>query len=248
MSITENRYFLAFDTAMNGCNVALFDAHTDRCEATSVEMVRGQAEQLVPMVQDIMQKAGVRFADVAAIGVTVGPGAFTGVRISLAAARALGVALNVPVVGLTTLEILAHYYCMEKADFNSDDENLAVLIETKRRDYYMQVFDRKMDSIVEACAAPLDEVIEKLSDMPCVVIGDAAARFKEEVAENCPSALRFDFDVKMPDAQIMAERCCALFNHAKTLQTELPKAEPVYLRGADVSKSKKKKRKLAEPL
>jgi len=70
-------------------------------------MVRGHAEALAPMVQRVMRNAGIPFSGLKGIAVTVGPGTFTGQRVGLAFARALGVALKIPVSGTTTLEAMA---------------------------------------------------------------------------------------------------------------------------------------------
>ena len=97
---------LAIDTALDQCAVAL--AADDRPLAVAVEpMRRGHAEALAPMVRDVMAEAGLGFDRIDRIGVTVGPGSFTGVRIGLAFARALGAARARPVIGLTTLEALS---------------------------------------------------------------------------------------------------------------------------------------------
>jgi tRNA threonylcarbamoyladenosine biosynthesis protein TsaB len=70
-------------------------------------MLRGHAESLAPMVQRIMLRAGMEFGALQRVAVTTGPGTFTGQRIGLSFARALGVALKIPVAGITTLEVMA---------------------------------------------------------------------------------------------------------------------------------------------
>lgn len=70
-------------------------------------MSRGQAERLAPMVREVMQTAGVAFAELDRIAVTKGPGSFTGVRVGLSFARALALALDKPCIGVSTLEALA---------------------------------------------------------------------------------------------------------------------------------------------
>jgi tRNA threonylcarbamoyladenosine biosynthesis protein TsaB len=97
---------LAIDTALDQCAVAL--VADDQPLAVAVEpMRRGHAEALAPMVRAVMAEAGQGFDRIDRVGVTVGPGSFTGVRIGLAFARALGAARARPVIGLTTLEALS---------------------------------------------------------------------------------------------------------------------------------------------
>jgi tRNA threonylcarbamoyladenosine biosynthesis protein TsaB len=123
---------LAFDTAVMGCSVAVYDSSLDRSWVERLETERGQAEFLVPMIQSVMQKANVGFADLDLIAVTIGPGSFTGVRIGLATARALSLASGKPLVGISTLELL-----LAQSGVTGD---ALVLVDTKRDDFYGQVF------------------------------------------------------------------------------------------------------------
>lgn len=70
-------------------------------------MEKGQAERLMPLVEEMLAEAGLGWRDLAAIGVGTGPGNFTGVRISVAAARGLALSLGIPAIGVTTFEALS---------------------------------------------------------------------------------------------------------------------------------------------
>ena len=97
---------LGFDTSAAHCAAALLRG--DHVVAEAVQhMPTGQAEQLMPMIGDLLREAGLRWQDVARIGVGIGPGNFTGVRISVAAARGLALALNVPAIGVSSFDALA---------------------------------------------------------------------------------------------------------------------------------------------
>lgn len=98
---------LGVDTSGSYCSAVLLQGGvvlSDMYEA----MTKGQAEALFPLLEDLMSRGGVGWRDLAAIGVGTGPGNFTGIRISVSAMRGLGLALEVPVVGATLLEALAH--------------------------------------------------------------------------------------------------------------------------------------------
>ncbi len=71
-------------------------------------MEKGQAERLMPMLEEVLAEAGLVWRDLAAIGVGTGPGNFTGVRISVAAARGLALSLGVPALGVTAFEALSY--------------------------------------------------------------------------------------------------------------------------------------------
>jgi tRNA threonylcarbamoyladenosine biosynthesis protein TsaB len=103
---------LAIDTSGPNCAVWLGRATADDGElATLAEQVerigRGHAERLMPMVEEALRSAGLAFADLDRIAVATGPGSFTGVRVGVAAARGLALALGIPALGIDSLETLA---------------------------------------------------------------------------------------------------------------------------------------------
>ena len=97
---------LALDTALGACSVAIGDAQgISACRFEA--MGTGHAEALMPMIEAVLAEARVAPGQLDRLGVTIGPGSFTGTRIGLAAARAFGRALGIPVIGVTTFEALA---------------------------------------------------------------------------------------------------------------------------------------------
>ena len=98
---------LAFDTSAAHCAAALLLAD-GTVLARQEEMAKGQAERLMPLLEELLAEAGLTWADLSALGVGTGPGNFTGVRIAVAAARGLALALKIPAIGVTALETLAY--------------------------------------------------------------------------------------------------------------------------------------------
>ena len=97
---------LAFDTSGPYCSVALLDGDFLRAFRTE-SMAIGHAERLMPLIEELLAEAQINRFDLKAIGVGTGPGNFTGIRISVAAARGLALALKIPAIGVTSLEALA---------------------------------------------------------------------------------------------------------------------------------------------
>ena len=96
---------LAFDTSAAHCAAALFS--NGSVIATHVdEMSRGQAEHLMPMLEAFLARHDKTWSSLTRIGVGVGPGNFTGIRISVSAARGLALGLGIPAVGVSTLDAL----------------------------------------------------------------------------------------------------------------------------------------------
>ena len=120
---------LGFDTSAAHCAAALLSG--GHClAARHEEMAKGQAERLLPLVQDVLSDAGVALSDLSAIGVGIGPGNFTGIRISVAAARGLALSLGIPALGVSGLEALA---------FGTQGPVLACL-DARRDHLYLQRF------------------------------------------------------------------------------------------------------------
>jgi tRNA threonylcarbamoyl adenosine modification protein YeaZ len=95
---------LAFDTSAAHCAAALLSGD---CACYQIEaMAKGQAERLVPMLDELLARAGVDWADIDLIAVGTGPGNFTGIRIAVALARGLSLGLGIPAVGVTGFEVL----------------------------------------------------------------------------------------------------------------------------------------------
>jgi tRNA threonylcarbamoyladenosine biosynthesis protein TsaB len=98
---------LGFDTSAAHCAAALVSG--DRVLAHAQEdMAKGQAERLMPLLEEVLAQGGARWSDLAAIGVGIGPGNFTGIRISVAAARGLSLGLGVPAIGVSVFDARAH--------------------------------------------------------------------------------------------------------------------------------------------
>ena len=96
---------LGFDTSAAHCAAALLHGDEVLAERRE-EMSRGQAERLMPLLEGMLSEQGVSWRDLNAIGVGVGPGNFTGIRISVSAARGLALALDIPAIGVSTFEAL----------------------------------------------------------------------------------------------------------------------------------------------
>lgn len=122
---------LAIDTALDACQAAL-TRDGEVLGACSEPMTRGHQERLAPLVHDLMAEAGLAFTDLDRIGVTVGPGSFTGLRVGLAFAKGLSLALGVPCVGVGTLEALA----------GSQPAGLtAAVVDARRERVHLQLFE-----------------------------------------------------------------------------------------------------------
>ena len=121
---------LGLDTCLATCSVAVLEDGAVRAFA-SQSMARGHQERLAPMAREVMATAGLGFDALDRIGVTVGPGSFTGLRVGVAFAKGLSLALDKPAVGIGTLEALA-----------CEAEGLVfAAIDARRGQFYLQGFE-----------------------------------------------------------------------------------------------------------
>ena len=161
---------LGLDTATKACSAAVWKQGAVLAHEC-VPMERGHTEALIPMVERVLGAAARAFRDLDLIAVTVGPGAFTGLRVGLAAARGIALAADIPCIGVTTLEAIAAAVPRQE----QDERIVLVVLETKRGDFYAQAFSPEgiglaAPRVVDATALPdLVQVRE------AVVAGDAAA-------------------------------------------------------------------------
>ena len=208
---------LVVDTALSLCTVAV--GHGARIVARSEPMARGHQEALAPLAQAVMAEAGLAFADLDGVGVTVGPGSFTGLRVGLAFAQGLGAALNRPVVGLSTLDALA-------ASVAPDGLPVVAVIDARRGQVYARLFDGAGEPLDAADATPLSELAARLAlaGGPGRLVGTGAALAGEAVPGWTPVPL------DGPSAEAMIRLTAAL------LAGGAPDApRPQYLRAPDAT-------------
>ena len=177
-TVNINANILAFDCAASSCSAAVWRAGSiaaHRFEA----MARGQAEALVLMIEAVMGEAATDYGDLDVIAVTIGPGAFTGLRIGLATARALGLAAGTPLYGVTTFDaVLAGASQGENESQEAPNHNsVLVALESKRADIYGQMFSAAASPLSDPAAIDEDDLAAFAAAAPPVlVIGDAGAR------------------------------------------------------------------------
>ncbi|MXQ09635.1 tRNA (adenosine(37)-N6)-threonylcarbamoyltransferase complex dimerization subunit type 1 TsaB [Alphaproteobacteria bacterium GH1-50] len=125
---------LAFDTSGPHCAASLLINGTNVAAARE-EMKQGQAERLIPMLEDVMAREGAVWEELDAIAVGIGPGNFTGIRIAVSAARGLALGLGIPAIGVSTFEAVRDDAPARLGDI------VMVMLPGPRDVEYFQVFD-----------------------------------------------------------------------------------------------------------
>jgi tRNA threonylcarbamoyladenosine biosynthesis protein TsaB len=162
-----NPTLLALDSAGQACSVAVW--RDDALAAHRLAaMARGHGERLLPMVAETMKAASLEMAALDAIAVTIGPGSFTGLRIGLAAARGLGLALARPVVGITSFLATAAALSAEQRE----GREILVALDTRREDLFLQRFDSALRALEPARLITPHALIAALPPGPLLLAGD----------------------------------------------------------------------------
>ena len=208
-------YTIAFDTTAASCSVALMK--DDKLLDSFVEeMDFGQAEVLIPAIRDLLAKHNLEVRDLGLMVVCVGPGSFTGVRSSISAARAFGLACPQMVVGgVSSFDAYAYALSWNPEEIAPVN---AVIIETKREDFYYQLFDEHLNKISDPSAAVRDDIIAALRDKKVTFVGDGVERFLAS-----PTGLSIHAIVMKPHLDVEDLARCGLrkFNR-KTLYLRAP--------------------------
>lgn len=165
---------LAIDTAGADCAVALYDVERDVVLGEVTETIgRGHAEKLMAVLDSALDAAGVSLDEVDRIAVTVGPGSFTGIRVGVAAARGLALALNVEAVGVSTLQVLAAD-CLATRPATEKRPVIASM-DARRGEVYFQPFSSEGRPVEPPSVLPLDEARSVVAEFDAEIIGSAAA-------------------------------------------------------------------------
>jgi tRNA threonylcarbamoyladenosine biosynthesis protein TsaB len=209
---------LALDTALSACQAAVC-VDGEVVAALSEPMERGHQERLAPLVAETMRAAGLGFDRLDRIAATVGPGSFTGLRVGLAFAKGLALALDRPCLGIGTLEALA----AGRPGF------VAAAVDARRDQLYLQAFSDAV-AVMAPDSLPLEEAAARLVELytggPASVVGpgaalvegvipgpadptpfpDIAALARLAATRPAPSAPPRPLYLRAPDARTLAER------------------------------------------
>ncbi len=216
---------LNIDTTTSVCSAALTAEGTILTHAEDYEG-RNHAAMLSGFVKHCLDFAADKELKLDAVAVSLGPGSYTGLRIGLSEAKGLAYALNIPLIGINTLELMATRVMFSTDDIDFDSI-LVPMIDARRMEVFTAAYDFGLSSLLEPAPLILDEnsYAELLSTgRPVLFFGDGSDKAREVIkAENA---------VFVPDVVPLAVDMVALSerNYARRQFIDLAYSTPLYLK------------------
>ncbi|WP_420385591.1 tRNA (adenosine(37)-N6)-threonylcarbamoyltransferase complex dimerization subunit type 1 TsaB [Roseivirga sp.] len=168
---------LSIETATTVCSVALTDGQ-QIVARKKLYTDKSHANQLTLLVTEMMKEAGLVLADLKAVAISEGPGSYTGLRIGISTAKGLCYALNIPLIGISTLKAMAHEV---NATMNEAGGLLCPMIDARRMEVYTALYSPEMTEVMAPHPKILDESSfeETLKESGVLFFGNGAPKFSE---------------------------------------------------------------------
>lgn len=161
---------LAIDTALGACSACLAtDLSDDLLAEETLTLDRGHAEALLPLIERVISRVEGGFESLDRVAVTVGPGSYTGLRVGLSAARAIGLATGIPVVGVTTLSAL-----LAPLLAANGEGLIAAAIDARHGSVYLQAMSITDGIVVPPSLVGLEEAAGMLGAGLVTLVGSGA--------------------------------------------------------------------------
>jgi tRNA threonylcarbamoyladenosine biosynthesis protein TsaB len=216
---------LGIETATERVSVAI-GGHEGVIGLFEVTKGRRHAETLVPAIEFLCRQADIELDEISVVAVDVGPGLFTGMRVGLASAKAIAQALRIPMIGISSLDLLAF-------PSRHTDRLVVPVIDARKGEVFYAMY-RQVPGGVQQIAAPTVGSIEDLvgdllaRSQEALLVGDGALRYEDEILDGFKAEIGGDAH---PSAAPLVQLA-----HARALREEWVsprEIEPVYLRAPD---------------
>lgn len=232
--MTQPLNLLAFDTCLAACSAAVLKGGSLAAHRLAI-LDRGHAEALMPMAVAVLAEAGLKWEDLEGLGVTHGPGTFTGLRVGLAAARGIALARGLPVAAFSSLHALAAG-AVRAGDAGATEPILAVS-DARRGEVYLQAFGPGATPLGPPELLPLAAAARRAPMGEAAIVGSGVDLLLE-VRPEFKSRLRPVPDRVHPDAQDVAALAAAAMAAPDWSDPGPPR--PVYIRAPHAAPRKDK--------
>ena len=167
---------LSIETSTSICSVAIHE-QGELLALAEIKEPGAHAEKLLLLVDEVFEKAGLSFADLDAVAVSQGPGSYTGLRIGVSTAKGIAYALEIPLIGINTLQAMAASQPVAPGDY------VVAVLDARRKEVYTQTFGDSLQELSPIEAVVLEEGVfgSILEKGRVYFVGDGVEKVKEEV-------------------------------------------------------------------
>lgn len=165
---------LQIETSTPVCSVALsINGNTIALKEEAAQNIH--AAKLTLFIDEVIQTAGLKYADLDAVAVSKGPGSYTGLRIGVSTAKGLCFALDKPLIGINTLQMMANGYMSQNPNYEG---LICAMIDARRMEVFTATYNCKLQEVEATNAKIVDEssFISILESNPIAFIGDGAEK------------------------------------------------------------------------
>ena len=229
---------LGIESAALVASVAILDEDITIAEYTT-NFKKTHSETLLPMLDEIIKMTGIDCSELSAIAVSGGPGSFTGLRIGAACAKGLGLALDLPLIHVPTLDAMA-------LNIYSSDAIIVPIMDARRNQVYTGIYknDCNLEIIKDSMAVAIDELFEILKDLDnkkeikkIIFLGDGVPVFREYIDKNLEIAHDFaSANLNRQRASNIAMLGLKMFKEGKSLLSD--DMRPEYLRKSQAERER----------
>ena len=216
---------LGIETATERVSVSI-GGHEGVIGLFEVTKGRRHAETLVPAIEFVCTQSGIELDEISVVAVDVGPGLFTGMRVGLASAKAIAQALRIPMIGITSLDLLA-FPCRQT------NRVIVPVIDARKGEVFYAMYRQVpggVQQVAEPAVGPVEDLVADLMarSQDVLLVGDGAVRYRDEILEGFHCEIGGDAH---PSAAPLVQLA-----HARALREEWVnprEIEPGYLRAPD---------------
>lgn len=182
---------LSIDTSSNVCGVSILENHKLICNL-DCDTGRTHSENLMPMIKDALSKANLTLNEIGLIVCDIGPGSFTGIRIGIATVKAFNDSLNIPCIGVSSLEALAY-------NINNNSALVCSILDCKNDNCYFALYERKekiFETLIEPQAEDIDSTLsilksyieDNFENARITFVGDGSKIYQNQIKETFKEA------------------------------------------------------------
>ena len=216
---------LGIETATEQVGVAI-GGHEGVIATFEVARGRRHAEILTPAIEFVCRQADVDLDEIGCLAVDVGPGLFTGMRVGIAAAKAMAQALRIPIIGIASLDLLA-FPCRHT------DRVVVPVIDARKGEVFWAMYRQVPGGVQQVSPPTVGPVEELVADLlarsqDALCVGDGAARYRDEILDG--------FHCEISGPVHPSPGALVELAHAQAIREEWVRPaeiEPIYLRAPD---------------